>query len=114
MPANPDFEQAAPDRLPASIPAHWSHTFDDVGNCNRCRAAEGTVLGAGLCAGWKLEIADKLAYSQAEDAWGDVRRPHVGYAHGLPGVRMARALLIAASCAISVWTLLHLVRWILP
>jgi len=95
-------------RLPdlAPIPAHWSHSFDVVGNCNRCRAVEGTALGAGLCAGWQLEVADKLAFSQAEDAWGKAGRPSAG-------VRVARGLLIVASCAISVWTFLFLVRWII-
>ena len=103
-------------RLPDLSPilAHWSHSFDFMGNCNRCHAVEGTALASGLCAGWRgltdktvNEIAIERAFGQAEDAWGNVGRPSLG-------MRWARGLLIVASCAISVWTFLFLVRWILP
>ena len=116
-------------RLPdlAPILAHWSHNFDFMGRCKRCRAVEGTALASGLCAGWihegdssfpswpSVQIAEKLACSQADAAWDRWKAEFPNKANRPSlGMRWARGLLIVASCAINVWTFLFLVRWILP
>ena len=35
---------------PPPVPAHPSHNFDFMGNCNKCRAVEGVASGAAVCA----------------------------------------------------------------